>query len=283
MTRQHTFKARVRSRMAKTGESYTTARRQLLARAQTNPAEPAAAATAPAEATTLLSADPAEPTTPASAAPAAPISAATGPAAASVPDQAGPAAAVAGPAEQTERISDALLSERTGRPWAQWFALLDDWGGTGRTHTEIARWLVTTHEVPGWWAQTVTVGYEQARGLRAPGQRRGGGFSANGSRTVAVPVRRLFDAFADDALRRRWLPEDVRVRTATAPKSFRADWADGSTRIVVGFAPAGESKSRVAVQHEKLADAEQAARLKAYWRERLAALKQLLESDGDPR
>lgn len=33
MTRQQTFKRRVRGRMAKTGESYTTARRQLLARA----------------------------------------------------------------------------------------------------------------------------------------------------------------------------------------------------------------------------------------------------------
>lgn len=279
MTHQRTFKARVRSRMAKTGESYTTARRQLLARAQaTEPAAPADLTT-PAEPTTPVPTTP----VPAAPAPAAPISPATGPAAGSVPDHAGPAATETGPAEQTERISDALLSERTGRAWAQWFALLDEWGGTGRTHTEIARWLVTTHEVPGWWAQTVTVGYEQARGLRAPGQRRGGGFSANGSRTVAVPVRRLFDAFADDALRRRWLPEDVRVRTATAPKSFRADWADGSTRIVVGFAAAGESKSRVAVQHEKLADAEQAARLKAYWRERLAALKQLLESDGDQR
>ena len=32
MTRQQTFKRRVRGRMAKTGESYTTARRQLLAR-----------------------------------------------------------------------------------------------------------------------------------------------------------------------------------------------------------------------------------------------------------
>ncbi|SCG48031.1 hypothetical protein GA0070609_2011 [Micromonospora echinaurantiaca] len=286
MTHQRTFKDRVRSRMAKTGESYTTARRQLLARAQATPTEPAAPA-APAHPTTPAAAAPAEPATPAepTVPAAAPISAATGPAGASVPDQAGPAAAetATGPAEQTERISDALLSERTGRAWAQWFALLDEWGGTGRTHTEIARWLVTTHEVPGWWAQTVTVGYEQARGLRAPGQRRGGGFSANGSRTVAVPVRRLFDAFADDALRRRWLPEDVRVRTATAPKSFRADWTDGSSRILVGFAAAGESKSRVAVQHEKLADAEQAARLKAYWRERLAALKQLLESDGDPR
>lgn len=35
--------------------------------------------------------------------------------------------------------------------------------------------------------------------------------------------------------------------------------------------------------HEKLTGAEQAAELKAYWRERLAALKALLESNGDNR
>ncbi|MEU4643658.1 hypothetical protein [Micromonospora sp. NPDC023814] len=243
MTRDKSFKTRVRARMDKTGESYTTARRQLVARSTAAEPEPAAA--------------PPEQSKPA------------------------PGATSSGTAVQTERISDALLRERTGRGWDEWFVLLDAWDATGRTHTEIARWLVTTHEVPGWWAQTLTVGYEQTRGLRAPGQRRGGGFSATGSRTVAVPVRQLFDAFADDALRRRWLPDaEVRVRTATAPRTFRADWGDGSTRLVVGFAAVGETKSRVSVQHEKLTGAEQAAELKAYWRDRLAALKHLLEGAG---
>ncbi|MET8837063.1 DUF4287 domain-containing protein [Micromonospora sp. NPDC004540] len=231
MTSQRSFKSRVRARMARTGESYTTARRQLLARATADPA---------------------------------------------------PAPDVAAGRGQQDRISAALLRERTGHDWDEWFARLDTWGGAARTHTEIARWLVTEHEVPGWWAQTVTVGYEQARGLRAPGQRRGGGFEATGSRTVAVPVAALFEAFADETLRRRWLPDvAVRVRTATAPKSFRADWAGGPSRIAVGFTAVSEKKARVAVQHEKLTDAAEADRLKAYWRDRLAALKQLLEH-GEP-
>ncbi|MGY0005748.1 hypothetical protein ACW0Q9_17820, partial [Micromonospora sp. I033] len=135
MTSHKSFKSRVRARMARTGESYTTARRQLLAKAAAEP-------------------------TP------APV-------------------ADAGRGQQ-DRISAALLRERTGHDWDGWFARLDAWGATARTHTEIARWLVTEHEVPGWWAQTVTVGYEQARGLRAPGQRRGGGFEATVSRTLAV-------------------------------------------------------------------------------------------------
>ncbi|MEH0985801.1 DUF4287 domain-containing protein [Micromonospora sp. CPCC 205556] len=259
MTRQKTFKSRIRARMDKTGESYTTARRHLLTGAA--PAESAQPPSEPAP-------TPGAPVEPAPAAPAEP-----GPAPAGIP------AAPAAGAGQTDRISAAMIRERTGRSWDEWFTLLDEWGGTQRTHTEIARWLVTAHEVPGWWAQALTVGYEQARGLRAPGQRRDGRWEAGGSRTVAVPVQRLFEAFADETLRRRWLPDvEIRVRTATAPKTFRADWAGGPTRIVAGFTPKGEAKAQVAVVHEKLADAEEAARLKGYWRERLAALKQLLES-----
>ncbi|MGC5023070.1 hypothetical protein [Micromonospora sp. DT47] len=243
MTRQKSFKSRVRTRMDKTGESYTAARRQLLT------------ASAPAEPTDPAPVEPADP---------APVE---------------PTAGAPVGRTQLDRISDPLLRERTGRGWDEWFALLDEWGAVRRTHTETARWLVTAHDVPGWWAQALTVGYEQARGLRSPGQRRGGGWEATGSRTVAVPVHRLFAAFADGELRRRWLPDvDLRVRTATAPKSFRADWDGGPTRIVVGFTPKGDAKAQVAVVHEKLADAEEAVRLKQWWRERLAALKQLLES-----
>lgn len=235
MTNQKSFKSRVRVRMTKTGESYTTARRQLLAKA-----------TASAPTTAVQPAD---------------------------------AVGATGGRTQLDRISATLLRERTGRDWDEWIALLDAWGAVERTHGEIARWLVTAHGAPGWWAQTITVGYEQARGLRAPGQRRGGGFEAAVSRTVAVPVAELFEAFADETMRRRWLPDvEVRVRTATAPKTFRADWAGGPTRIAVGFTPMNETKGRVAVLHEKLTDAEEADRLKAYWRDRLAALKQLLES-----
>lgn len=90
-------------------------------------------------------------------------------------------------------------------------------------------------------------------------------------------MNRLFEAFSDPVLRARWLPSSLEVRTATAPKSLRADWPDGSTRIVVGFTPKGDAKAQVAVLHDRLADAETMATLKAFWRERLTALKSLLE------
>ena len=64
---------------------------------------------------------------------------------------------------------------------------------------------------------------------------------------------------------------------ATAPKSARYDWEDGETRVIVGFESLGESKSRVALSHERLPDADSAEAMKAFWRERLTSLKEQLE------
>jgi uncharacterized protein YndB with AHSA1/START domain len=123
----------------------------------------------------------------------------------------------------------------------------------------------------------VTVSYERARKLRAVGEH-SDGFTITASKTVAVPVDRLYEAFVDESLRRRWLPDgELRERTATKPKGARYDWGSGETRLVVWFEAKGEAKSVVALQHERLADAGEAERMKAFWRDRVAALKQVLE------
>jgi uncharacterized protein YndB with AHSA1/START domain len=220
MTRQKTFKRRVRERMTKTGESYTAARRMLIAKG----------------------------------------------------DRPDTTAAPFEPPVAEERVVDA-----TGRGWQAWLELLDKWEAASRSHTEIARWLREEHGVDGWYSQSITVGYERARGLRAPGQRPDG-FAVSVSRTVAVPVERVFEMFADEALREGWLPRaELSVRTATPTRTARFDWEDGSTRVIVGFEDLGETKSRVTLSHERLPDADAAEEMKAWWRERLTQLKEQLE------
>jgi hypothetical protein len=167
----------------------------------------------------------------------------------------------------------------TGRPYSRWFAELDAWGATDAPHKEIAAWLMNERGVPGWWAQNITVEYERARGLRAVGQSRDGLFSVSATKTVAVPVEELYAAVTDPARRDDWLPGvHLRERTATAYRSARYDWGEGSTRVVVGFEAKGAGKSLVAVQHERLPDSESAATMKAFWRERLSTLKTVLEA-----
>ena len=48
-------------------------------------------------------------------------------------------------------------------------------------------------------------------------------------------------------------------------------------RVNVTFDELAAAKSRVAVSHERLADAAAAEEIKAWWRKRLRALKPLLE------
>ncbi|MGH3101450.1 MAG: hypothetical protein ACRDPU_10715, partial [Thermoleophilia bacterium] len=66
-------------------------------------------------------------------------------------------------------------------------------------------------------------------------------------------------------------------RTATKPKSARFDWGVDGGRVLATFAAKGDEKSTVALQHARLVDAEEAERMKTYWRERVATLKEELE------
>ena len=172
--------------------------------------------------------------------------------------------------------SDATIKAKTGCTWERWVGALDYVGAKEMPHRDIAALVHKKYKIDGWWAQTVTVGYERIKGLRARGQRRDGTYEANKSRTFDVPVTKLFGAWTDANVRRRWLDgESVKIRTATAPKSIRLGWSDGSI-IAVGFTPKGKSKSSVALSHTRLPDKATADRLKQYWSDRLDALGEAL-------
>jgi uncharacterized protein YndB with AHSA1/START domain len=169
--------------------------------------------------------------------------------------------------------SDAIVKANTGCTWERWVKALDRVQADTWPHGEIAKYVQEKYQVPGWWAQTVTVGYERIKGLRAVGQRRDGSFEANKSKTYPVPLSRLYRAFHDARTRARWLPGvDLTIRTATREKSMRITWPD-RTSVVVGFLRKAPGKSQIALTHGKLPDQAAATGMKQYWEERLEALK----------
>lgn len=222
MPKQKDLKRLVRSRMKKTGESYTTARVHIT-RKKDSPAKSSA-----------------------------------------VTDY----AALAG-------MSDAAISAKTGKTWAQWARALDAIGAAKMPHRDIASHVYQNYEISGWWSQSVTVGYERIRGLRVIGQRRSGIFEAAKSKTISVPAAVVFDAFANARKRKQWLPNiALTVRKATKPKSVRITWPD-KTSVEVWITAKGE-KCSVSIQHTKLASKEDANARKAFWAERLATLEEVL-------
>jgi len=175
------------------------------------------------------------------------------------------------------RMSDEAVKAKTGKTWKEWFAILDKAGANKLTHKEIVKLLNTSHGVGPWWQQMVTVTYEQQRGLR-DAHEKPEGYQISVSRTVTVPLGKLYKAFASEKNRAQWLAEEgLIVRTATANKSMRVTWKDGKTSVEIGFFAKADDKSQVAVQHSKLADAKNAAKMKAYWGQALDRLRALLE------
>ncbi len=249
MPNQKVFKQRVRTRMTKTGESYTTARAQLLRKGSDPEASPG---------------EPVDPT----------------PDATPTPDARPTADATPTTDAEALLTSDDAIRRATGRGYGDWFGLLDGWGAPQRPHPEIARWLMSEHSVDGWWAQNLTVSYERARGLRVRHQMTTG-FAIAVTRTVDVSADRSLASFTDAEIRRRWLPDaKLQQRPTRAANTARFDWSEPPSRLVVTTTPKGTGRTTVALQHERLPDAESADRLKVEWRERLDALKSMLEGDG---
>ena len=182
------------------------------------------------------------------------------------------------PAAAPPPVSDESVTKATGRGWAEWFAILDRAGAVTWKHPDIARWVAAEYAISGWWAQSVTVGFERARGLRAQHERPTG-FSLSATKTVNVPVERLYEAFANARQRKAWLVHAVRVSSSTPPRTINFPWGDGS-RVAVRFTEHGPTKSQVALQQDPLADAAAVEELRAFWRARLALLKQRLETGG---
>ena len=190
---------------------------------------------------------------------------------------AGRAATSANPDNFATKVSDDAVQKATGKAWPQWFALLDKAGCATMSHKEIVA-VVGKHYSGGWWGQMVTVGYEQARGLRQKHQKTGG-YSISGSKTIEAPLTHLYAAWADDAVRRVWLGPYAAftVRKSTPGKSMRITWIDGASHVDANFYAKGPGKSLVQVEHGKLRSATEAKKWKQYWGRTLDKLKLTLE------
>jgi hypothetical protein len=211
------LKRLARSRMKKTGESYTAARAQLIAKRTTK-------------------------------------------------------AAAAVDYAKKAGTADAAVRKATGRDWKSWVAELDAVEATKLTHRDIARHVQKTYNIGDWWSQMVTVGYERIRDLRDRNQRRGGGYEVNKSKTIAVPVGKLYSAFATARGRASWLGDvALKVKKSTPNKTLRMLWPDGSP-LEAYFLPKGPAKSQVTLQHRELPTAAAAEKMRQYWTERLADL-----------
>jgi hypothetical protein len=214
MTRQETFKRRIRQRMENTGERYGAARRALIEKSEIQ--------------------------------------------------------------DRREWVSEPemaedTLREATVRGWDEWCDIIDGWPGTAEGHTAIATFLREDHDVEGWWAQTITVGYERISGMRLPYQQPDGTFSASKSRTLTADAALLRELVLVDADRVELFPGiETDLKSRPTAKTLRVGIGPGTAQIAIEALDDGRAK--VSIAHDKLPSPDSVDEWKAYWADWLEAI-----------
>jgi uncharacterized protein YndB with AHSA1/START domain len=193
------------------------------------------------------------------------------------------------------RVSSEAVREATGRGWQEWLEVLDAAGAADFDHKEIVAYFEREHrQVSSWWRQSVTVGYEQARGKRAVGETAGTGFQVGVQRSVEATPMEAWELITTRP--ELWLGEGASVafdkgERYEVPPGNDAPGASGQVRVVKpgdrlrmtwqpeGWpAPAtlqltllqsGSGKTAINAHLEKLPDADAREAMRRRWREAL--------------
>src|SRR5690606_15503722 len=164
MTRQESFKRRIRARMEKTGERYSAARRHLISAGGGRPREWVSA----------------------------------------------------------PEVADDTVRAETGRTWNEWCDLLEASPVAGADHGAIPWYLADEVGVDGWWAQTVTLGFERITGRRLPHQRPDGTFTVSKSKTLDLDPDELKALLLDENAHADLFPGlDTEIRSKPGTRNPR--------------------------------------------------------------
>jgi hypothetical protein len=181
--------------------------------------------------------------------------------------------------EKRKIITDKLVFEKTGRMIEYWFKILDKRGAKKMKHSEIFNLVSITEGLKplGQWNQNLlTTTYEWSRGLKERGQR-DDGIEISVSKTISVPVSKLYEAWDQQKIRNKWLTEKLfTIRKATKNKSLVITLKEDTT-VRVELYQKSDDKAQIVLQQMKIPDTKTADKMKLYWSNALEKLKSLLE------
>ena len=171
-------------------------------------------------------------------------------------------------------ISDEKVKAATGRGWMGWFIILNKAGAGAMAHKDIAL-MLHKKGAPNWWAQMITVEFERSRGGRKKHEK-ADGFSVSVTKVMPVDLAVLFAATTDPKSRAKWFPKGPFEETSkTKDKYWRGKWKKDA-RLEVGFYAKAAGKSQIALQVNKLADADAVENERAAWKKAFDKLSDIL-------
>jgi hypothetical protein len=148
------------------------------------------------------------------------------------------------------------VERATNRTWDEWLQYMEGIGAKNLSHHEIASNLLEELDGKidniGWWAQSVTVAYEQYIGRRIPGQRPDGTFQTSVSKATKLAMQELMDKWVDfatgDEALLALIAGDARVSGTDKRITWRTKARDGSEIRVTSEPKKDGTASIIAVQ-----------------------------------
>jgi hypothetical protein len=148
------------------------------------------------------------------------------------------------------------VERATEKSWDEWLGFMAAIGAEHLDHHQIAlrvhEELGDSVEQRGWWAQSVTVAYEQHVGRRIPGQRADGTFQVGVSRSTALGTAELMERWAvfaaADGTVRGIVAGTPRVSGTDRRITWRTKAADGSSVVVTSEPKRNGTASLVVTQ-----------------------------------
>jgi uncharacterized protein YndB with AHSA1/START domain len=198
-----------------------------------------------------------------------------------------------------DRIATESVREATGWGWDDWLKTLDAAGAENWDHKEIVAYLKREHgeATSSWWRQSITVGYEQARGKRVVGETADTGFQVGIQKSVEATVTEVWDLITSRP--ELWLGEGASVDLAEGTPYY-APGLSGEIRVVkpgdrlrlswqpqewpapatlqLTLSETESGKTALQAHLEKLPDAGAREAMRTRWREALERIASAAES-----
>lgn len=148
------------------------------------------------------------------------------------------------------------VERATNRTWEEWLQFMEAIGAKHLSHHEIATKVLEEMdgkiENLGWWAQSVTVAYEQYTGHRAPGQRPDGTFQTSVSKATPLGMQELINQWVNFATTDTdvlaLIAKEARVSGTENRITWRTKAHDGSEIRVTSEPKKDGTASIIAVQ-----------------------------------
>lgn len=193
-------------------------------------------------------------------------------------------------------ISNDAVKEATGKGWDSWIKILDKAKLADSPHKEIAQYLSSKHKVKPWWSQSITVGYEYAKGRRVKGQTESQGFEIGAQKTIDMTPKATWQLLMSPKGLKVWLGDALNfkplagygyrtadgisgeIRTVTIGQKLRISWKRPHWRttsvLQLYLVPTG-GKTSIRIHQEKLRDADQRTEMKQHWQAVLEKIQKI--------